>query len=359
LARRTTLDDLRKIAARGRIPDVFSYKKKELLIQICSKLQQDEDIYFSKDRLVDLPELEPVLAPAVPVRSVVVEIDSPMLDVRPRWEILAESFFAEHKEFKMVPTTGDGNCMYNALSMSLYNDEKSAHQLRLDCALFAEKKKRSDPVFVSLVNAICTTGFDDWLAGIRGTDWGDHLALSVLVEAKKMNVVVYSTSSAGTSSTNHLFSETARIVNLLHADNHYMLLANTGTIVPMQIFKCTATGANGGPCPHAAFPNFRTLIQHVLMHRPEHITEANMEKLSIRCCKDCHSLYQSETFIDGLHVSCPGKPDLAGVPTNLDQLMTFSIPLLTSIPVPLVDEVAALAATLLMKITPSTDYTVS
>ena len=95
------------------------------------------------------------------------------------------------------------------------------------------------------------------------------------------------------------------------------------------------------------------------MHRPEHITDANMEKLSIRCCKDCHSLCQSETFIDGLHMSCPGNPDLAGVPINLEQLMDLSIPLLTAIPVPLVDEVAALAATLLMKISPTADTEVS
>jgi hypothetical protein len=56
---------------------------------------------------------------------------------------------------------------------------------------------------------------------------------------------------------------------------------------------------------------------------------------------------------------CPGKLDLAGVPTNLEQLMVLSIPLLTVIPVPLVDEVAALASALLMKITPTADKAVN
>jgi hypothetical protein len=286
--------------------------------------------------------------------------DAPMLEVIPSWEIYKDKFLSEHKEFEVIPISGDGNCMYNCLSMVLYGDQDVSHAtlLRNKTADYAEEVMSKDESFVSSV--VATNGtYQEWLTGIRGTDWGDHPALVCLLRYCGKNVTVYSSTAAGIFYENFLFGEIELgYIFILHADNHYMLLKTAAATIPLRKFGCPAM-VHGSRCI-VSNPDFKSLVIHALVHSPDQFTTKSLGDLGLLSCSLCKRLLQRELAVDGKHVTCPTALLAYTLPIDLDMVMnTASVPLMATIPVSLVDDVAAAASRLLIDITPKTDFVVT
>jgi hypothetical protein len=271
------------------------------------------------------------------------------------WDKVSVKFVNDHPGYAIVKTSSDGNCMYNAISLFQTGSEGGAGSLRIKCAEHAISLKDVDSTWKSMVSSIYGS-YSDWLEGVRGTEWGDELALYTLLKAASLNCVLFDEIPIGFQRLEYMYGPPGNPpVYILRCRQHYTLLSRDEESIEIaqSTIVCPFVGCGVMPKKKSQ------LLEHICMNHDSEkspLSQECMDKYGLGRCKRCGVASTSTKLFNGTHRFCVEVPipvsDTTELPKSLVEVMSFDqVIAFRAIPKEVSEQVALCASRLLRQVT--------